>query len=86
MDKPDLPELISELHKVLPADCVLHAAEDLAPYECDGLSAYQSLPMLVVIPETIEQIESILHLCTEKNIPVVARGAGTGLSGGALPL
>ena len=86
MDKPDLPELISELHKALPADCVLHAAEDLAPYECDGLSAYQSLPMLVVIPETIEQIESILHLCTEKNIPVVARGAGTGLSGGALPL
>jgi len=86
MDKPDLPALISELHKVLPADSVLHAAEDLAPYECDGLSAYQSMPMLVVIPETVEQIESILRLCTKKSIPVVARGAGTGLSGGALPL
>ncbi len=86
MDKPDLPALISELHKVLPVDGVLHATEDLAPYECDGLSAYQARPMLVVIPETIKQIESILKLCTEKNIPVVARGAGTGLSGGALPL
>jgi glycolate oxidase len=86
MDKPDLPALISELHKILPADCVLHEAEDLTPYECDGLSAYRSSPMLVVIPGNIEQIDFVLQLCTEKNIPVVARGAGTGLSGGALPL
>jgi len=77
MDKLHLPTLIAELQKALPADGVLHTAEDLAPYECDGLSAYRTRPMLVVIPETIEQI---------KNIPVVARGAGTGLSGGALPL
>lgn len=86
MDQSDLPHLITELQKFVPADGVLHAAEDLAPYECDGLSAYRSQPMLVVIPETIKQIESILSLCTQKNIPVVARGAGTGLSGGALPL
>jgi glycolate oxidase len=86
MSKPDLPALVSELHTFLPARCVLHEVEDLVPYECDGLSAYRSIPMLVVIPETVEQIESVLQTCTEKNIPVVARGAGTGLSGGALPL
>lgn len=86
MNKSKLPALISELQTFLPADCVLHAAEDLAPYECDGLSAYRSAPMLVVIPETIDQIKHVLHICSEKNIPVVARGAGTGLSGGALPL
>lgn len=86
MNKHNLSALVSELHTVLPASCVLHETEDLTPYECDGLSAYRSMPMLVVIPETIKQIESVLRLCTEKNIPVVARGAGTGLSGGALPL
>ena len=58
----------------------------MTPYECDGLSAYRATPMLVVIPETIEHIEATLRLCAEQNIPVVARGAGTGLSGGALPL
>jgi glycolate oxidase len=86
MDKPNLPALIAELHKVLPVDSVLHAKEDLTPYECDGLSAYRSIPLLVVIPATVEQIESTLRLCTDNKIPVVARGAGTGLSGGALPL
>ena len=86
MDKHNLPALISELHKILPADSVLHVQEDLAPYECDGLSAYRSIPLLVVIPETVEQIEATLSICTIHNIPVVARGAGTGLSGGALPL
>ena len=86
MDKLNLPALISELNKVLPTDSVLHAKEDLAPYECDGLSAYRSIPLLVVIPETVKQIEATLNICTNHNIPVVARGAGTGLSGGALPL
>ena len=86
MDKPNLPALIAELHKVLPADSVLHAKEDLAPYECDGLSAYKTMPMLVIIPENVEQIEATLGICADKKIPVVARGAGTGLSGGALPL
>jgi len=74
------------LQKVLPAGCVLHEAEDLSPYECDGLSAYQQVPMAVVLPETVSQIEQILTFCTKQKIPVVARGAGTGLSGGALPL
>jgi len=86
MNKANLTVLISELHKVLPADSILHAKEDRTPYECDGLSAYKSIPMLVVIPENVEQIEATLGICSDKNIPVVARGAGTGLSGGALPL
>ena len=74
------------MQKILPAESVLHQAEDLRPYECDGLSAYQQVPMVVVLPETIKQIENILSFCSNQKIPVVARGAGTGLSGGALPL
>jgi glycolate oxidase len=65
---------------------VLSEAEDLRPYECDGLSAYRRLPMVVVIPQTIEQVRTTLKLCAENAVAVVARGAGTGLSGGALPL
>ncbi|MGC2456859.1 MAG: FAD-linked oxidase C-terminal domain-containing protein [Gallionellaceae bacterium] len=61
-------------------------AEDLRPFECDGLSVYRQLPLVVALPETIEQVQSILRLCHARQVPVVARGAGTGLSGGALPL
>lgn len=74
------------MQKILPTASVLYQAEDLKPYECDGLSAYQQVPMVVVLPETFKQIEDILAFCTKQKIPVVARGAGTGLSGGALPL
>ncbi|MGA7801551.1 MAG: FAD-linked oxidase C-terminal domain-containing protein [Gammaproteobacteria bacterium] len=70
---------------VLPADSVVHAAEELAAYECDGLSAYRRTPQLVVLPQTIEQVQEVLRLCAAHRIPVVARGAGTSLSGGALP-
>jgi glycolate oxidase len=83
---PDKKLVIRCLQKILPAESVLHEAEDLRPYECDGLSAYQQVPMVVVLPETVKQIEDILVFCTHEKIPVVARGAGTGLSGGALPL
>jgi glycolate oxidase len=83
---PDKKLVVRCLQKVLPAGCVLHEAEDLKPYECDGLSAYQQLPLVVVLPETVEHIEHILTFCAKQHIPVVARGAGTGLSGGALPL
>ena len=83
---PDKQLAVRCLQKILPTDHVLHEAEDLRPYECDGLSAYQQVPMIVVLPETVSQIEQILTFCTRQNIPVVARGAGTGLSGGALPL
>jgi glycolate oxidase len=70
----------------LPQGCVITNAEELRPYECDALSAYRQLPMVVVIPETVQQVQTVLRLCSEHKVPVVARGSGTGLSGGALPL
>ncbi len=78
-------QLLQQLLRILPADSVLHQQEDLRPYECDGLSAYHALPLMVVLPDSIDQVQKILRLCSEINLPVVARGAGTGLSGGALP-
>lgn len=78
-------ELVNQLQSFLPADAVLYETEDLRPYECDGLSAYRQLPMMVVLPQTEEQIVKILQLCHAMQTPVVARGTGTGLSGGALP-
>ncbi|MGO8754507.1 MAG: FAD-linked oxidase C-terminal domain-containing protein [Gallionellaceae bacterium] len=78
--------LISALRSLLPAESVLADAEDLRPFECDGLSVYRQLPLVVALPETIEQVQSIMRLCHARQVPVVARGAGTGLSGGALPL
>ena len=83
---PDKQQVVRGLQQILPRACVLHDEEDLRPYECDGLSAYQQVPMVVTLPETINQIEDILAFCSREKIPVVARGAGTGLSGGALPL
>src|SRR5690606_32263807 len=77
---------LAELREQLPDMEVLSTQEDLKPYECDGLSAYTTTPMLVVLPERIEQVERLLKLCYQRRVPVVARGAGTGLSGGALPL
>jgi len=73
------------LRKFLPARAVLHEEEDTRPYECDGLTAYRQLPMVVALPETEEQVRRVLKTCSSMNIPVVPRGAGTGLSGGALP-
>ena len=74
------------LREFLPARAVLHEEEDTRPYECDGLTAYRQLPMVVALPETEEQVRRVLKVCSSMNIPVVPRGAGTGLSGGALPL
>jgi len=81
----DRPQLVNQLLRILPSDSVLHQEEDLRPYECDGLSAYRQLPLIVALPESIEQVQKILRLCNDIHLPVVARGAGTGLSGGALP-
>ena len=78
--------LAAEFRDFLPADAVLSESEDLAPYECDGLSAYRQLPMLAVLPDTVEQVQQVMRVCSTRGVPVVARGAGTGLSGGALPL
>ena len=77
--------LLRALGRILPGEALLHQPEDLRPYECDGLSAYRSLPLAVALPERVDQVQAILRLCHELKVPVVARGAGTGLSGGALP-
>ncbi|MFV3368204.1 glycolate oxidase subunit GlcD [Pseudomonas sp. NY15435] len=82
----DKSALLAELRAALPDLELLHTTEDLKPYECDGLSAYRTVPMLVALPERIEQVQALLRLCHARKVPVVARGAGTGLSGGALPL
>lgn len=78
-------ELVDHLRSFLPPEAVLYETEDLKPYECDGLSAYRQTPMIVVLPQTEAEIIQILQLCYLTKTPVVARGAGTGLSGGALP-
>ncbi len=75
----------SALAGILPAHAILRRREDTAPYECDGLTAFRESPRMVVIPDTEAQVAAILRLCAEHGVPVVARGAGTGLSGGALP-
>jgi glycolate oxidase len=69
----------------LPRHCVLHHAEDTRPYECDGLSILRQVPLAVVLPETHEQVAAVLCTCAELGVPVTARGAGTSLSGGAMP-
>ncbi|MCF7985916.1 MAG: FAD-binding protein [Thiohalocapsa sp.] len=79
-------ELLPALRAFLPEDAILARQEEVSPYECDGLSAYRQLPLLVVLPRTVEEVQRVLRLCHEREVPVVARGAGTGLSGGALPL
>jgi glycolate oxidase len=79
-------EVARALRAFLPARAVLFEEEDTRPYECDGLTAYRQLPMVVALPETEEQVRRILQLCASMRVPVVPRGAGTGLSGGALPL
>lgn len=79
------PRVVDVLLGVLPAHCVLHREEDTRPYECDGLSLYRALPPVVVLPETEEQVVAVMRLCKRLNVPLVARGAGTGLSGGAMP-
>ncbi|WP_296277224.1 glycolate oxidase subunit GlcD [Pseudomonas sp. UBA7530] len=86
LPKVDKAALLTELRQCLPDLDILHTVEDLKPYECDGLSAYRTTPMLVVLPERIEQVQQLLKLCHARGVPIVARGAGTGLSGGALPL
>ena len=73
------------LRTFLPARAVLWQEEDTRPYECDGLTAYRKVPMVVALPETEEQVQRILRSCHAMEVPVVPRGAGTGLSGGALP-
>ena len=79
------PDFLSALQKVLPERAVLRSADERRPYECDGLSGYKALPGVVVLPDCLEQVCSVMRLCQQYSVPVVARGAGTGLSGGATP-
>jgi glycolate oxidase len=78
-------EVAGRLRQLLPADAVLHSEEDTRAYECDGLSAYRQLPMVVALPSSEDQVREVLRACHELKVPVTARGSGTGLSGGALP-
>ena len=78
-------EVARALREFLPERAVLWAEEDTRPYECDGLTAYRQLPMVVALPESEEQVQRVLQTCSRMKVPVVPRGAGTGLSGGALP-
>lgn len=79
-------EVVTGLLRVLPARCVLYNEEDTRPYECDGLAAYRQLPMAVVLPDNEAQVIAVLRTCRDLNVPIVPRGAGTGLSGGAMPI
>lgn len=85
LSKTTCAALMTRLGKVLSKHALLHDEEALRPYECDGLSAYRQLPAVVCLPETVEQVQAVLRICDELQVPVVPRGAGTGLSGGALP-
>ena len=78
-------DVVAALKRVLPEHCVMWRPEDTRPYECDGLSMFRALPMVVVLPETEQQVVDVLRACRALGVPVVARGAGTGLSGGAMP-
>ena len=78
-------EVVAALTEAMPRGAILFRREDIAPYECDALTAYRASPMAVVLPETEAQVAAALRICHRMGVPVIARGAGTGLSGGATP-
>jgi len=77
---------LSQLKRALPKNTVISGSENTRPFECDGLSVYKQEPLAVVLPNSIDQIKKVLEICRKNNTPIVTRGAGTGLSGGATPL
>jgi glycolate oxidase len=80
-----VPDLVRSLRTALPADALLVSAEDRRPFECDGLTVFRELPALVALPRTEAEVRAVLVSCHRHGVPVVARGSGTGLSGGATP-
>ena len=78
--------IISQLKKSLPKNIIISGEENTRPFECDGLSVYKQKPLAVVLPNEIKQVKKVLEICRKNKTPIVTRGAGTGLSGGALPL
>ncbi|WCE93905.1 FAD-linked oxidase C-terminal domain-containing protein [Acidithiobacillus ferriphilus] len=83
---PDSAAFLAELRAALSADAVLSSAEELRPYECDGLSVLRELPLCVVLPTDREGVRAVLRICQRYGVALVPRGAGTGLSGGARPI
>src|SRR5579884_3483484 len=79
-------KIVATLRQLVPGEGVIAAEREMRPFETDGLTAYRQLPMVVVLPETTAQVSEVLRYCHEQGIRVVPRGAGTSLSGGALPL
>ncbi len=82
----ELQPVLADLEPLIGADNLLHRPSELIPYECDGLSAYRKTPKLVALPETVAQCQALVRYCREHDIPLIARGAGTGLAGGVLPV
>ena len=79
-------EIVAAMRTIVPGEGVIDELEALRPYESDALTAYAQIPLLVVLPETVEQVASVLRWCHANRVKVVPRRAGTSLSGGALPL
>nr|WP_096672399.1 FAD-linked oxidase C-terminal domain-containing protein [Polynucleobacter meluiroseus] len=79
-------KLVAALSPILPEHALLWEPEDTIPYECDGLAAYRKMPLAVALPETEAQVTQILKICFDMQVPIVPRGSGTGLSGGAMPI
>ena len=79
-------DIIAGLRRIVPGEGVIVDEDELRVYECDGLSAYRQLPLIVVLPETTAQVSAILSFCLAEGVKIVPRGAGTSLAGGTLPL
>ena len=79
-------DVIADLKKIVKTENILDHEDETRPFETDALSAYKQKPMVVIFPENTEEVSKILKYCNQRRIKVVPRGAGTGLSGGALPL
>src|SRR6187551_3239513 len=79
-------EIVAALRAIVPGEGVIDDLDGMRPYECDGLSAYRQMPLVVVLPETVYQVAAILSYCQERHVKVVPRGAGTSLSGGSMPV
>jgi glycolate oxidase len=79
-------EIIDALRRIVPGEGVISSEMERRVYESDGLTAYRQLPLVVVLPSTVEQVAAVLRYCKDSAVKVVPRGAGTSLSGGALPL
>ena len=83
--RPDKATLVELFRDFIEPQYVINDAETQKPFECDGLSVYCDMPLITVLPETVEQVREVMRICYRYRIPVVARGAGTGLCAGAMP-